>query len=144
MEICETPFRDVDVVDSRPSTLFSAASSGRLSCLSTTSGDAPGIAVITEICGNSIEGMSSCLRDDMVITPNTAAKTVISAISALFASESFARRNIALSPGIYGLSLVVNRPQPGRLLVLDGVGRLELERTGSARFQLGRKVGIVV
>jgi hypothetical protein len=34
----------------------------------------------------------------MVITPNTDAKTVISAIRALFASESFASRYISLSP----------------------------------------------
>jgi hypothetical protein len=40
----------------------------------------------------------------MVITPNTAAKTVISAISALFASESLARANIASPFGIYGCS----------------------------------------
>ena len=83
--ICETPLRDVDDVDSRPSTPFSAVSSGALTCLSTTSGEAPGIEVITVICGNSMEGMSSCFSEDIVITPNTDAKTVISAISARFA-----------------------------------------------------------
>ncbi len=56
------------------------------------------MAVRTVICGNSMEGMSSCFSDDMVITPNTEAKTVISAISARFASESCASRNIAWSP----------------------------------------------
>ncbi|WP_345057706.1 hypothetical protein [Arthrobacter methylotrophus] len=50
------------------------------------------------------------MSEDIVITPNTAAKTVISAINALFASESFARRNIAFSPGVYGLFRIANRP----------------------------------
>ena len=35
-----------------------------------------------------MEGMSSCFSEDIVITPKTDAKTVISAISARFASES--------------------------------------------------------
>ena len=99
MVICETPLREVDDVDSRPSTPFSAVSSGPLTCLSTTSGDAPGIEVMTVICGNSMDGMSSCFSEDIVITPKTDAKTVISAISARFASESFASRNISWSPG---------------------------------------------
>lgn len=104
IEICETPVRDVDDVDSRPSTPFSAFSSGSLTCLSTTSGDAPGIADSTVICGNSMEGISSCFSEDMVITPNTDANTVMRAISALFASESCASRNIAWSPdGVGGL-----------------------------------------
>ncbi|MCY1224578.1 hypothetical protein D9M72_367410 [compost metagenome] len=99
MVICETPVREVDDVDSSPSTPFSAVSRGPLTCLSTTSGEAPGMAEMTVICGNSMEGMSSCLSEDMVITPNTDAKTVISAIRALFASDSFASRYISLSPG---------------------------------------------
>jgi hypothetical protein len=93
--ICETPLREVDDVDSKPSTPFSAVSSGRLTCLSTTSGDAPGIDVITVIRGNSIEGMSSCFSEDMVITPNTEAKMVISAMSARFPRDRWASRNIA-------------------------------------------------
>ena len=97
--ICETPFRDVDDVDSSPSTLFSAVSSGALICLSTTSGDAPGIEVMTVICGNSMDGMSSCFSEDIVITPNTDANTVISAIRARLARDSFASRNISWSPG---------------------------------------------
>ena len=39
------------------------------------------------ICGNSMDGMSSCFSEDMVITPNTDAKTVISAIRARLAER---------------------------------------------------------
>ena len=46
-----------------------------------------------------MDGMSSCFSEDMVITPNTDAKTVISAIRARLASDSFASRNISWSPG---------------------------------------------
>ena len=109
MLIWDTPLREVDDVDSRPSTPLSAVSSGALICLSTTSGEAPGIEVMTVICGNSMDGMSSCLSEDIVITPNTDAKTVISAIRARFASDSFASRNISWSPD--GSADVVQRDQ---------------------------------
>ncbi len=100
--IWDTPLREVEDVDSRPSTPFRAVSSGPLTCLSTTSGEAPGMAVSTVICGNSIDGMSSCFSDVMVSTPKTEAKTVISAIRARFASERCASRNIAWSPVGWG------------------------------------------
>ena len=84
----------MEVLDSSPSTAFSAASRGSLTCLSTTAGDAPGMAETTVICGNSILGMSSCLREPSVITPNTIAKTVIRAISARFPRDILANLNI--------------------------------------------------
>ena len=40
--------------------------------------------------GNSSEGISSCFNEPMVITPKTATKTVIKAISARFARDSVA------------------------------------------------------
>jgi hypothetical protein len=39
--------------------------------------------------------MSSCFSEDMVITPNTEAKMVISAMSARFPRDRWASRNIA-------------------------------------------------
>ena len=88
------PVCEVDEEDSSPSTACSAPSSGWATCLSMTSGEAPGWEATTEIRGNSSEGMSSCLSCPIVITPKTATNTVINAIRARLPSESTASRCI--------------------------------------------------
>jgi hypothetical protein len=108
----EMEFRDVAEEDSRPSTAVRAPSSGSLTCLSTTSGDAPGNAVITVICGNSSDGMSSCFRDPMEITPKTAMNTVIRAMSARLERENLAKRSMSLPSE--GLNYRISAKHPGK------------------------------
>src|SRR4051812_21977603 len=81
----------VAVEDSRPGTPWIAFSIGVETSLFTTSGDAPGYVETTTSAGNSIEGISSCLRLVSARPPNTAATMVIRAMSARFLRLKTAR-----------------------------------------------------
>ena len=52
---------EVATTCSTPSRSPTAREIGSLTCSSSTSGLAPGTAVTTVVCGNSIAGISSCL-----------------------------------------------------------------------------------
>jgi len=81
----------VAVVDSSPGTPWMAASMGVDTSLFTTSGDAPGYVETMISAGNSIDGMSSCLRFVRARPPKIAATIVMSAMRARFFRLSTAR-----------------------------------------------------
>src|SRR5512141_2627494 len=101
---------------------------------------------MTVICGNSMDGMSSCFSEDIVITPKTDAKIVTSAIRARLARDSFASRNISWSPD--GATDVRGRNQtdrnPERAAVVLGADRFQLQCLGRVGLELGGEVRVLV
>src|SRR4051794_11206345 len=93
----------VALVVTSPGMPWMADSIGLETSLLTTSGEAPGYVVTIESCGNSIEGMSSCLRLVSAIPPKTAATIVMRAMSARFLRLRMARFDTGAFAVISGL-----------------------------------------
>ncbi len=146
MVICETPLRDVDVVDSRPSTLFRAVSNGWLNCLSTTSGGGAGHG--GHHCDlRELDGRNEFLleRPPHGDHAEHRRKDGDQRDQARFPRDSLAKRNIALTPAVYvTIRLTGTGRSPGCGLALDGVGHFQLQRPGGACFQFRGQVRILV
>jgi hypothetical protein len=87
-------------VDSSPATPWIAVSIGVETSLPTTSGDAPGYVETTISVGNSIDGMSSCLRLVSARPPKIAATIVMRAMSARFRRLRTASFDTCASAGV--------------------------------------------
>src|SRR5690625_2260356 len=80
----DRPVEELVSVERSPGTVCSAFSIGSVTSLATTSAEAPSCEETTTNVGISIEGMSSCFKEENESVPKTAATIVIRAMRARF------------------------------------------------------------